>query len=424
LKTSSEAGKSTFYPQEGRVLCMKGSIYTRQTCPLCGGKLLNDENRRGCFCPAHPQEQATDGFWVVFGRGHFKRFKSYTEAYRHLTGLRFQTDHDSYDPRDWRLSNPLGFETLALRWLEHKSRKDIKTSTIGNITREIGRAIEYFGQKNIKTIGNGEIEDFIDADHRTAKNNPVSSKSRHDIASTLSQFFHWVCGREKIPMPEFPAVSFELGWRSVVEIQTQMQIIEKVRELCSPANIKIYLGIKWLADNPNVRPGELVSIRERQILLDQKIILVRKTKERNLLRAKTILLEDEDIAILKTFPRSLPEVFFFRHAERSGIREGIPFGTKLLNRWWKRACTDLGVTGVSLYPGTKHSTVTALGWILSPEEIKRGGTGHQTNAAFERYMLPDMREKIKVRQAIHQIRAAQPLHNQNQPAQIINMPKL
>jgi hypothetical protein len=30
----------------------------------------------------------------------------------------------------------------------------------------------------------------------------------------------------------------------------------------------------------------------------------------------------------------------------------------------------------------------------------------------------------KFRQALHQIRAAQPLHNQNQPVQIINMPKL
>ena len=187
--------------------------------------------------------------------------------------------------------------------------------------------------------------------------------------------------------------------------------------------MKIYLGIKWLSENPNVRPGELISIREGQILLDQKIILVRKTKEKNPLKSKTILLEDEDIAHLRNFPRALPEVFFFRHTERSGIREGTPFGTKLLNRWWKRACAELGVTGVSLYPGTKHSTVTALGGILTPEEIKRGGTGHQTSAAFERYLLPDMRDKIKIRQAIHQIRAAQPLHNQNRPAQIYNLPK-
>ena len=103
--------------------------------------------------------------------------------------------------------------------------------------------------------------------------------------------------------------------------------------------------------------------------------------------------------------------------------DGTPFETKLQNHWLEPAIIELGVTSVSLYPGTKHSTVTALGGILTPEEIKRGGTGHQTSAAFERYMLPDMRDKIKIRQAIHQIRAAQPLHNQNRPAEICNLPK-
>jgi hypothetical protein len=157
---------------------MKGNIYTQQTCPLCGGKLVNDENRRGCFCPHHPQEVATGGFWVAFGRGHFKRFKTYGEAYRHLTGLRFQTDHDDYDARDWHRDHPLGFETLSRKWLEHKANENIKPSTIGNLTREIGRAITRFGQKNIKTISTGEIEDFIFADHHTPDDRPVSSKTR------------------------------------------------------------------------------------------------------------------------------------------------------------------------------------------------------------------------------------------------------
>ena len=33
-----------------------------------------------------------------------------------------------------------------------------------------------------------------------------------------------------------------------------------------------------------------------------------------------------------------------------------------------------------------------------------GGTEHQTNAAFDRYMLPDIRDKLKVRSAIKQLR--------------------
>ena len=67
--------------------------------------------------------------------------------------------------------------------------------------------------------------------------------------------------------------------------------------------------------------------------------------------------------------------------------------------------------------------ITALRGILTPEEIKRVGAGHQTNAAFERDMVPDVRGKLKIREAIHKLRAAQPLHNQNQPAQIVNIPR-
>ena len=90
-----------------------------------------------------------------------------------------------------------------------------------------------------------------------------------------------------------------------------------------------------------------------------------------------------------------------------------------------KACAALGVEGVTLYPGTKHSTVTALGQVLSPEQIKRGGTGHATNAAFERYMLPDMREKLKVRSAVKKLRqpGQQPV-NVYDLTKISKLPKL
>ena len=53
-------------------------------------------------------------------------------------------------------------------------------------------------------------------------------------------------------------------------------------------------------------------------------------------------------------------------------------------KWWARACENLGIEGVDLYGGTKHSTVTPLGKVMSPEQIKHG-TMHSTNEAFERY---------------------------------------
>jgi len=45
--------------------------------------------------------------------------------------------------------------------------------------------------------------------------------------------------------------------------------------------------------------------------------------------------------------------------------------------------SSLGIGGVDLYGGTRHSTVTALRQVATPEEIKNA-TFHSTNKAFER----------------------------------------
>jgi hypothetical protein len=46
--------------------------------------------------------------------------------------------------------------------------------------------------------------------------------------------------------------------------------------------------------------------------------------------------------------------------------------------------SSLGIGGVDLYGGTRHSTVTALRQVATPEEIKNA-TFHSTNKAFEGY---------------------------------------
>ena len=120
------------------------------------------------------------------------------------------------------------------------------------------KAIKAWGQINIKAIGFGEIEDFLHSQD-------VSDKTKSNIKSGLHSFFHWVKRREKIPMPEFPEVSFELGWRKIIDKKTQQAIIDEVHKISFHINPKIWLGIKWLATYISIRPGELLRIREGEI---------------------------------------------------------------------------------------------------------------------------------------------------------------
>jgi hypothetical protein len=179
------------------------------------------------------------------------------------------------------------------------------------------------------------------------------------MRSCLHDLWTWLLKRRVIrphEMPEFPAIEYELGWRNIIDIPTQQAIIGKVQELSEGINPKIYIGIRFLMD------------------------------------------EDRDL--LNRFPEGLPDLHFFRHPGGiKGCKAGERFGSRYLWKWWKKASNLLGVSDVDLYGGTRHSTVTALGESLTPEQI-RSGTLHSTNKAFERYFQGQARNARRVYETV------------------------
>ena len=368
-------------PHQQVGLCMRGRIYSDQKCPLCGGTFTYSDNRRGLFCAKHSDQQATGRFRVQFGRKNRKRFNTYQEAERFLDGLRWEVDQGTYDPRDYHHNHPLGFETLAKKWLEIKE-KEVKRKSFNNLKNYMKRAIDAWGQSNIKSIGFGQIEDFLHGQE-------VSDKTKSNMKSGLHSFFKWVSRREKIPMPEFPKISFELGWRQTVSKEIQEQIISEVYRISFDTNPKIWLGIKMLSTYISIRPKELISIKEKHIDLSSGYVFIPHPKEK---KAKPVPLIDEDIEILNSFPKGLPELYFFRHsASGKGCAAGEKFGERYLYKWWKKSCSNLKIVGVDLYGGTRHSSAMALRELASPEQIKRSMMT-STNRAFERYFRIESEE--------------------------------
>ena len=390
---------------------MIGGIYTNQCCPICGRK-FKDDGKKGLYCSIHPEYGATK-FFVRFKGGIFRRFSDYESAHRFLTGLRYKYDEGSFDIRDYRKDNPLGFENLALQWLEVK-RKEVKSASYRNLENHIGRAIRAWGQINIKRLGYAEIEDFLFAQKIEGADRSVSSKTRANVKSTLHAFWMWLRKRRILTpaqMPEFPEVPFELGYRNVVDKETQTAVIEEVRNISHHINPKIWIGIKWLATYISIRPGELLNIKEGDFDLNLGVAFIAHPKEK---KPKTVPLIEEDVELLRSLPRGLPDLFFFRHVSGvSGAKAGQRFGEKYFYKWWKRACDNLGVEGVDLYGGTRHSSARALRKFRSPEEIKRA-TMHSTNKAFERYFQIEL-EDIKTIYAETKEAAPKLHHNLEQP---------
>lgn len=360
---------------------MAGGIYSDQRCPLCGGS-FQDDGRRGLCCPRHPQQRATR-FKVKFS-GITRRFQAYNRAQAFLGGLRHEKGPDApkpFDPRDYQIKEkPLSFQRLAAQWLELK-RQVVKPKSWANLRNYLGRAAAHWGDANIKALGYGEIEDFL---HRQPD---ISPKTKANLRSALSDFWSWLVKRRVITpaeRPELPDCPFELGWRRIVDQETQAAILT---ELARTAPGRVWLGIKWLCDYPALRPGELLRLREGDILRDQGVLILVKPKEK---RPKLVPLLAADRAWLQGEPPALPATPFFRHLTGGkGYAAGAPFGEKYLYKWWKRACAALGIEGVDLYGGTRHSSTVAARSSLTFEEIKTL-TGHRTNSAFERYFQRDL----------------------------------
>lgn len=367
---------------------MRGRIYTDQKCPVCGSSYVHEDRRRGLFCPNHPEQEATRAFTVQFGRKLRKRFKGFREAERFLDGLRYEVDRGTFDARDYLTSNPLSFTTLSTAYLK-KKKDSLAPGSYSHYKRYIKTAQEYFKDTNVKQIQYAQLEDYMDTI-------PGSGKTRACYLECLKTFFKWLVKRREIDKgsePEFPEIRYELGYRRTVGKEIQFEILKEVKRISFHVSPKIWLGIKWLITYISVRPAELRNIKEGHIDRREGYILIPHPKEK---KPKIVPLISEDIEILNELPRGLPELHFFRHGKNvSGVRPGERFGKNVFYKWWKRACENLGIEGVDLYGGTRHSSTVSLRDHATPEQIKRA-TMHSTNKAFERYFQVSREELEKI----------------------------
>lgn len=351
---------------------MLGGIYSDQKCQICGGKFKDDGKQLNC--PKHPSQKATT-FRIKFKKVCL-RFSAYDDADQVLSGMRFKFREGSFDERDYRKDQPLGFSNLADQFLTYKTSVEKKRST-DKMVYHINYARSFFQNRNIKDIGEGELQDLL-----AFLPSQLSDKTKKNIFTTLHSLWAWVQKRERkknpfFSIPEFPSIQYQLKWRKIVDKPTQWQILEEIKQIVPEQ--KIYLACLWLATYPNIRPVELIHVKEKDFDLLNGTLEINFNKEN---KSKKVFLLPEDVETVKAFPRGFPELYFFRHVD------GKEFGRKLLWKYWKRACKNLGVEGVSLYPGTKHSTATDLKNTFGYQAAKEA-TGHTTDKAFGRYILGD-----------------------------------
>lgn len=359
---------------------MKGNIITKERCSICNSALKHDDRRHGLFCPKHPQVGAVKIFIVRFGKEIQKQFNNYGMAAQFLNGLRFKTCEGTFDSMDYQASKPYSFVNLSNKYLKRKQHlKSYKEAR-----RHIEVAQDYFGDRNVKEINGADIEDYLYSIEG------ITEKTRANYMSRVSDFWKWILRRQIInlaQMPVFPEIKYELGYRSITDMATQEAIIQQVFDMTYDLNPKIWLGIDLLASYVNLRPGDLLKLREVDVdVVHGELTFHYPTKRKNKLK-KTRLLDQhiETIAELKSRYPALPGVLFFRHhGGVQSVKPDQPFGPKYLKSRWDEACRVLGIEGLDLYGGTRHTTTTEIARRAGTVNARKA-SAHETNKAFDRY---------------------------------------
>lgn len=362
-------------------VCMKGDIYTCQKCPVCNSKMIHNERKNNCFC-VNCGAPASKGYFVRFGRDLCKRFTNdYAAASQFLSGIRFKTVEKTFDRRDYQKDSPLSFTNQAEKWLQTKQSK-MKPRSWQNIANLMSKAIRAWGHTNVKAIQYKQLEDLL--------YNPSvisNDKTRANFKSCLNDFFGWLKKREGIPVPDMPECPFELGWRNYTDWETQELILDEIKAQTYAANPKVWFAIELLSCYAEFRPDDLRRITESDYDERHHLVVIRNpTKKKN--QVKIVRLVEEHAEIwedLKAQFPGLPHMPFFRHIiTHKGVSADHSFGTKFLYKKWKAACKKLGIEGLDLYGGTRHTSVTELARIAGRDNAKKF-SGHNTDKAFGRY---------------------------------------
>lgn len=371
---------------------MKGSIITRQRCFICNSQLIHDEKRHGCFCKEHPHVAATQ-FVVRFPGDIYQNHKSYESATQTLNYLRHEkgTRGQKFNPDDYKSIRPNSVMGLKVKYLARKKG----LASYGKIEHSLNLASIHFGPTNVREITGADIEDYLYGILH------ISEKTRKNHCDYLCNFWKWCLSRGVITlaeMPVFPKIDYKLGYRKITDWGTQGTVLEKVREI-SKQNPKVYLAIDMLATYTKLRPEDIRRITEGSLDDNGWLTINNPTKLKN--KFKYIHLHPDHVEALRLLQRqspALPDVHFFRDT-----KTGKVFGKNHLYKWWNRACDLIGLKGVPLYPGTKHTTATETAKLLGTDKA-RGASG-LTNKAFDRYCQVENDDCYEVVTAIRKQKA-------------------
>ncbi|MEW6375095.1 MAG: tyrosine-type recombinase/integrase [Thermodesulfobacteriota bacterium] len=332
---------------------MKGGIYTKERCPLCGEKFVRTEN--DLQCTIH-QTRPRRLYLVLYSKElgkHMKLyfdsrgipFSSYEQADRILTKIRAEIDAGSFDPSRYVPTKlkPLQLTNYAEKWLKDREAEVEKRVLSPSYLKELRRFVrifqEHFGATDIRDIGTRRVKEF----YLSLKGSP---KYISNVLSALHKMMVDALDYGDIStMPKFPEFEIPEADFRTIDLDQQNAIIQAIPNPIDRAYV-------LFTARQMVRPSETRALFWEDVDFKYDRVTIRRHFSLNELRETTkskrikiLPLNLEVREALMRLPRHIRSPFVFQ-------KDGLPYSESYARKLWNRITSGMGVKNFFL-PGDK-----------------------------------------------------------------------
>lgn len=365
---------------------MKGGVYTKEKCPVCGGRF--ERTDVGLICPTH-QTKPNRYFVQLYDKIIHKRVNIYTDSQGHpflayeqadriLTKIRAEKDSGAFDASRYvsHKLKPLRFKNWSDAWLQKKeieAQKGLKAPSYIKAVRVYVRKFQdFFRDTDIRDIGSKAINDLylsLDASPKYTKN----------IMDGLEKILHDAHDWGDIGvMPRFPKVDVPETDIKTIPLDTQDAIIRNIPDQMDRTFILFLARLMLRPCEPRALYWEDVDFKRHNVHIRRHFslnVIRPATKSKNV---KILPLDVELEQALQSLPRHMTSPFVFWKGN------GHPFSESWARKLWRKISQEMGID-IPLYSGTKHSSATELadreGVDFTQEFI-----GHTNRAMTKKYV--------------------------------------
>ena len=348
---------------------MSGRIVSRQKCPECKRTGRFVDNGRGLVCQC-------GRFWAdrfdirigYQGKDHTigfnrrgERLRFYEHARRVLGEIRSLIEHQEFYPGDYKSgkSNDYLFKNYLERYAA-RERMRLLPERLGTYQAKAGtwRHLAWLGDKNIKDIRAGDLQDFANLPCLRMALAPSYLKS---VLAELKHIFIEALNREdiaRIPkMPTIKVVKPKIVW---MYPEQQEAVIEAMPEVHRPLFRFMMLygvrrgeacGLCWDMVDRTPRenfPYGTVTIARTRWVKDLKD----RTKGG---RARVLPIFEEFAAYLDSIPHGIGKTPVFKYHRAQEARSCEFYNSSTVTRIWKMALRKAGLPHIPRKNGTRHS---------------------------------------------------------------------